>query len=85
LGEVKVPSKCLWGAQTQRSIENFKIGDNERMPLGLIHSMGIIKLAAARVNAAMGKLPNDISSALIQASEEVVNGKHDSEFPLVVW
>lgn len=84
-GEVRVPANRLWGAQTQRSFDNFKISDHERMPPDLIKSMGIVKLAAARVNAGMGKLPDDLSNAIITAAQEVVDGTHADEFPLVVW
>lgn len=55
------------------------------MPLDLVHSMGIVKLAAARVNTAMGKLPDDVSNAVMAAAQEVIDGIHDDEFPLVVW
>lgn len=85
LGEIHVPAGRLWGAQTQRSIEYFKIGDAERMPKGLIRSMGIVKLAAARVNKINGKISNELSNAILAAAEEVIDGVHDDEFPLVVW
>lgn len=85
LGEVEVPENRLWGAQTQRSLENFKISDGERMPREVVHALGVIKLAAARVNMASGKLDKRIGEAVVAAAEDVVNGKLDDEFPLVVW
>jgi fumarate hydratase class II len=84
LGNVEVPSERLWGAQTQRSIENFPIGD-ERMPLPIIHAIGLQKQAAALANKALGELPEDIADAIANAAKEVADGRHDQEFPLVVW
>ena len=84
LGEVKVPLTALWGAQTQRSLKNFKIG-GEKMPIPLIRALGIVKLSAATVNKNMGALKPKIANAIIKASKEVINGKFDNHFPLVVW
>jgi fumarate hydratase, class II len=83
-GPVQVPIHHYWGAQTQRSIENFPIGI-EKMPLPLIHALGLIKLAAVRVNARLGVLDSGLASAIESAAQEVADGDHDSEFPLVVW
>jgi fumarate hydratase, class II len=85
IGEVQVPSDRLWGAQTQRSHENFKIGV-ERMPLELIHALALVKRAAAQVNLDLGKYKDSaIGGSIIMAADEVKSGKHDVEFPLVVW
>ena len=85
LGSVNVPADKLWGSQTQRSLENFRISDGERMPLDLVHCLMMVKLAAARVNSKNGKISPEIAQAIIQGAEEVLSGKHDTEFPLVVW
>src|SRR3954466_5113543 len=84
MGAVEVPAEHYWGAQTQRSIQNFKIG-GERMPLPLIHAFGLQKKAAALANKALGELPGEIADAIAQAAGEVADGKRDDEFPLVVW
>ncbi len=84
LGEVRVPSDRYWGAQTQRSLENFKIG-GERMPVPLIRALGIQKKAAALVNEELGELEPRIARAIQQAAGEVIDGKLDDHFPLVVW
>ena len=83
-GPIEVPADRYWGAQTQRSLQNFKIGA-ERMPLPLIRALGIVKLAAARVNASSGELDPRLGEAIAKAAQEVVDGKLDDEFPLVVW
>ncbi len=86
MGEIKVPSDKYWGAQTQRSLENFKIGV-EKMPLEIIKAFGVIKLAAARANFAL--LPNRMTREKLRAIEtasfEVINGELNSHFPLAVW
>jgi len=84
MGSVEVPADRYWGAQTQRSLENFKIG-GERMPLALVHAFGAQKRAAALANKALGELPADIADVIAQAAQEVADGKLDDEFPLVVW
>ncbi|WP_071459051.1 class II fumarate hydratase [Bacillus massilinigeriensis] len=84
LGEVKVPSEKYWGAQTQRSKENFKIGA-EKMPLEVIYAFARIKRAAAEVNHRLGKLSSEKKTAIEKACEEIIAGKFDSHFPLVVW
>jgi fumarate hydratase class II len=83
-GEIEVPEERLWGAQTQRSLLNFKISD-ERMPLDLIYALALIKRAAAQVNAELSLLDRDKAKAIIAAAEEIMEGKHDTEFPLLVW
>lgn len=84
LGPVEVPEHAYWGAQTQRSLINFAIG-KERMPLAVVHALALIKKAAARVNDRNGDLPADIARLIEQAADEVLAGKHDDQFPLVVW
>ena len=85
MGDVEVPADRLWGAQTQRSLENFKIG-SDRMPLPLIHALALVKRASAQVNLDLGKFKDPaIGKAIIAAADEVIAGKHDDEFPLVVW
>jgi fumarate hydratase, class II len=83
-GAVDVPADRYWGAQTQRSIENFRIG-GERMPLPLVHAMALVKRAAARVNVAMGRLDPEIGEAIDRAAAEICEGRLDDHFPLVVW
>jgi fumarate hydratase class II len=84
MGEIAVPAERLWGAQTQRSLENFRIG-GERMPLPLVHALGVIKGAAARTNCQFGLLDAKLAGAIETAAAEVASGKLDGEFPLVVW
>ena len=83
-GPVEVPADRYWGAQTQRSLQNFPIGE-ERMPGPLIHALGLVKLAAARVNAELGVLEPRIAKAIEQAARDVADGLLDAHFPLVVW
>jgi len=83
-GEIKVPAGKLWGAQTQRSLRNFKIS-GERMPLDLIYALALVKRAAAKVNRELGVLNAKKAAAIIKAADEVVERRHDSEFPLMVW
>jgi fumarate hydratase class II len=84
MGVIQVPANALWGAQTQRSIQNFRIS-GERMPLELIRALAMVKRAAASVNRDLGLLKSDVAAAIITAADEVISGKHDAEFPLVVW
>ena len=84
IGEINVPTTKYYGAQTQRSLENFKIG-GERFQRELIRSYGILKKAAAITNEAAGKLDPKVSKAIIQSADEVISGKLDDHFPLVVW
>ena len=83
-GPIEVPGDRYWGAQTERSRRNFRIGD-ERMPIALIHALGIIKRAAAEVNHALGSLDARRSKAIARAAQEVIDGKLDDHFPLAVW
>ena len=84
MGEVRVPADRLWGAQTQRSKENFRIGE-ERMPRELIHALGLVKSAAAVSNRKLGLLTDDVADAIEQAAQRVASGELDHEFPLSVW
>ncbi len=84
MGEIEVPSDRYYGAQTARSLIHFDIGE-ERMPRELIRAMGILKKAAALVNAELGKLSKDKASLMTQAADEVIDGKLDDHFPLHVW
>ena len=84
MGEVAVPSEAMWGAQTQRSLENFKIGQ-ERLPRAMIRAMGLVKKSAALTNASLDQIPQDICDAIVGAADEVIVGQWDSHFPLVVW
>ncbi|MFN9161685.1 MAG: class II fumarate hydratase [Alphaproteobacteria bacterium] len=83
-GPVQVPADRYWGAQTQRSIENFRIS-GERMPIALVHAFGIVKKAAALTNVALKDLDPKIGDAICKAADEVIDGKLDDHFPLVVW
>jgi fumarate hydratase class II len=84
LGEVEVPADAYYGAQTQRSKENFKIG-GERMPAALVRALGIQKKAAAMTNMEMGSLDNKIGDAILKAADEIIDGTLADQFPLVVW
>jgi fumarate hydratase class II len=84
-GPIEVPGDCYWGAQTQRSIENFPFGPRELMPREIVHALGYVKQAAARVNARLGGLDAEIAEAVQQAAGEVAGGMHDDQFPLVIW
>lgn len=84
LGTVQVPNHRYWGAQTARSLINFDLGE-ERMPRSMIRAMGILKKSAAQVNEHLGKLPKEIAHLIIQASDEIIEGKLDEHFPLSVW
>ena len=83
-GPIEVPAEKLWGAQTQRSLTNFKIS-TEKMPPALIKALAQVKRAAAKVNQDLGVLPEKKAAAIIAAAEEVIAGKHEGEFPLAVW
>ncbi|MCI4591167.1 class II fumarate hydratase [Sphingobium sp. BYY-5] len=84
IGAIEVPVDAYWGAQTQRSIENFPFGDTERMPIGIVHGLAIVKQAAARVNRKHG-LDARLADAIEAAAAEVIAGQHDDQFPLVIW
>src|SRR6188768_496461 len=83
-GDIEVPADRLWGAQTQRSRINFKF-PGETMPLAVVYAQVMVKRAAAVVNMALGLLDKKKGQAIVKAADEVLAGKHDAEFPLVVW
>jgi fumarate hydratase class II len=86
MGPVEVPASAYWGAQTQRSINNFKIGGvQNRMPIEIIHAFAILKKAAALTNTELGVLEASKSEIIAQVCDEVLTGQHDSQFPLVIW
>ncbi len=84
LGEVEVPDEHYWGAQTQRSIENFDIG-GQTMPIGIVRAFAQLKKAAALVNAELTDFPAEKADAIASVCDEILEGRHDGEFPLVVW
>ncbi len=85
-GPIAVPADRYWGAQTQRSLENFKIGGvRERMPMPLVHALVMVKKAAARVNSGLGLIDKRIAGAIGQAADEALAGRFDEHFPLVIW
>ena len=84
IGAIEVPADAYWGAQTQRSIENFPFGATERMPIGIVHAQAIVKQAAARVNAKHG-LDATIVAGIENAAQQIVSGALDDQFPLVIW
>lgn len=84
LGEMKVPADKYWGAQTQRSLHNFPIGW-EKMPFEIVRGFAILKKSAAKANEKLGKLEHEKANAIVQAADEVLSGKLDEHFPLVVW
>src|SRR5580700_9651708 len=83
-GPIEVAADRYWGAQTERSRRNFRIG-HDRMPIEIIHALGIVKLAAAEVNRELGLLEPRLAEAIVEAADEVIAGRLDGEFPLVVW
>ena len=83
MGEIEVPADRYWGAQTQRSLQNFKIG-GEKMPPAVVKALGIQKLAAARTNMKMGLLDKELGKAICAAAQEVADGSLMAHFPLVV-
>ena len=84
MGEVRVESSKYWGSQTQRSLENFPIG-NETMPIELIRALGIVKKSAAIANYRLGKLSEEVMRTVVRVCDEVINGELDDHFPLKVW
>ncbi len=84
MGEIEVPADHYWGAQTERSLIHFAIGD-DHMPKQVYHAYGYVKKAAAQVNAAAGRLDQWRADAIATVADEVISGKLDSEFPLFVW
>ncbi|MEO8322415.1 MAG: lyase family protein, partial [Bradyrhizobium sp.] len=83
-GPIDVAADRYWGAQTERSRQNFKIG-HDRMPIAIVHALGIVKLAAAQTNRDLGLLDARRTGAITRAAREVIEGKLDDHFPLVVW
>src|SRR5260221_5733107 len=84
MGDVKVPGKAYYGAQTQRAVENFPIS-GQPLPTRLIHALGLVKVAAASANRELGKLKPELAEAIIQAGREVADGKFDDQFPIDVY
>ena len=84
MGEVQVPEDKYWGAQTQRSLENFKIG-GQKMPLEITYAFAILKKAAALTNAELGVLKQEKADIIAKVCDEILDGQHDDQFPLVVW
>jgi fumarate hydratase class II len=84
MGPIEVPADKLWGAQTQRSLEHFKIS-TEKMPVALVHALALTKRAAAQVNQDLGLLPAERAEAILKAADEVLADKHSDEFPLAIW
>ncbi|MFS4481983.1 class II fumarate hydratase [Hyunsoonleella sp. 2307UL5-6] len=85
MGEVKVPADKLWGAQTERSRNNFKIGPNGSMPLEIIYGFAYLKKAAAYTNSELGVLDKEKRDLIAKVCDEILDGKHDDQFPLVIW
>ncbi len=85
MGEVKVPADKLWGAQTERSRNNFKIGSSASMPLEIIYGFAYLKKAAAYTNCELGVLPIEKRDLIATVCDEILDGKHDDQFPLVIW
>lgn len=85
MGEIKVPADKLWGAQTERSLENFKIGPKASMPLEIIYGFAYLKKAAAYTNCELGVLPEEKRDLIATVCDEILTGKHDDQFPLVIW
>lgn len=85
MGEVKVPADKLWGAQTERSRNNFKIGPAASMPLEIVYGFAYLKKAAAYTNCELGVLPIEKRDLIAEVCDEILEGKHDDQFPLVVW
>src|SRR6188768_4114032 len=83
-GPIEVPAASYWGAQTERSRQNFRIG-HDRMPMPIVRALGIVKLAAAETNRELGLLDARRARAITRAAREVIDGKLDDHFPLVVW
>src|ERR1700753_2748613 len=83
-GPIEVPADRYWGAQAQRSLQNFKIGW-EKQPLPVVRALGIVKRAAAETNMALGHLDKAIGEAIVAAAQDVIDGKLDAHFPLAVW
>jgi fumarate hydratase, class II len=85
MGEVKVPADKYWGAQTERSRNNFKIGPSGSMPMEIVYAFAYLKKAAAHANCELGVLPADKRDLISAACDEILAGKLDDQFPLVIW
>ena len=85
LGKVQIPSESLWGPQTQRSINNFKIGDPGSMPTEIVYAYAILKKACSKSNHELGAIEKDKMILINKACQEIIDGKHDEQFPLVIW
>ena len=85
MGQVEVPADKLWGAQTQRSRDNFKIGPAGSMPLEIVYGFAYLKKAAAYTNEELGVLTTEKRDLIAQVCDEILDGKHDDQFPLVIW
>ena len=85
MGNVKVPSDKLWGAQTERSRNNFKIGNVASMPIEVIYGFAYLKKAAAFTNCQLGVLSSEKRDLIAQVCDEILNGIHNDQFPLVIW
>ena len=85
LGEVKVPQNSLWGAQTERSRNNFKIGNPSSMPIEIIHAYSILKKSAAQTNYNLGALSKEKCELIVSVCDEILDNKHNNQFPLVIW
>ena len=85
MGEVKVPAEKYWGAQTERSRINFKIGQSASMPLEIVYGFAYLKKAAAHANCELGVLSTEKRDLISDVCDEILEGKHDDEFPLVIW
>jgi fumarate hydratase class II len=83
-GPLEIPADRLWGAQTERSLHNFRIG-TERMPIKIVHALGVIKRASAEVNRQLGSLDGKRASAIAAVAQDIADGKLDEHFPLSVW
>ncbi len=85
LGKVQIPSESLWGPQTQRSINNFKIGDPGSMPIEIVYAYAILKKACSKSNHELGAIEKDKMILINKACQEIIDGKYDEQFPLVIW
>ena len=85
LGKVQIPSESLWGPQTQRSINNFKIGNPGSMPIEIVYAYAILKKACSKSNHELGVIEKDKMILINEACQEIIDGKHDEQFPLVIW
>ena len=85
IGEVKVPENVYWGPQTERSRQNFKIGTSNKMPIEIIYGYGYLKKSAALANHELGVLKKSKKDLIVKVCDEIINGKLDDHFPLVIW